>query len=497
MLARLFSREMACDLNHLDKNQMRKIGYEIEDLNTFCETSQVEVFRDRELFEECGVYAYLDASDVYEDENMFLTNINVNFKFAGICKESKKNKFFLKDKHVNKDNFFILLGIIKGVLFEKAWTDKTITRIIKNEKIVELDALINNPLTIDKIYDPSLIKPVITIYTDNVDLKNVLNVLIANNTMNIGVDPLDNGPDNRMQLKTKVQTQDDNNKSKICVDANSNGVHIDNVSNAIEKQKNNFIVVVEVNSNIVGLTVGVFDNTRFEIDSITISPIIYIDIFCGVANYGLVGRNMMNIFKQIVAQKFLYDGHDIPSNVSTNLSPNYCIFLQSLQHVNTQKFYINSGFIKLNKLSRDYIKDYLIIHDYLIQYAWFLTLNIKYIKYLTSTSHVSGISAKQPTQSTPVMSNTLTIIPQRYAQPGTPLGIDRTSNQLIRKNSITRLSEFQNSKIDSAIDKSLIEAAKETRDALRAGKIPRKSKKNGKSKKLSAKRSNRKKKTRR
>lgn len=54
----MFGKKRGCDLNHVDSNQMRKINYEIEDLNTFCNKNvhhYVEVFRDTELFEECVV----------------------------------------------------------------------------------------------------------------------------------------------------------------------------------------------------------------------------------------------------------------------------------------------------------------------------------------------------------------------------------------------------------------------------------------------------------
>ena len=526
-LSGIFTREKkACDLYHIDKNQMRKIDYEIEDLNTFCKTEKVEVFRDVELFEECGVYAYLDETSVYAQQEIFLTDKNANFKFAGICKKSKTRDFFLKDKHVGRDNFFILLGTIKGVLFEKSWTNKTLDRILKNKKIVELDAIINNPipqLTMDKINDTSLINPTITIYTDVVILKTLLNELIEKNALSINIDTLDKkqwkswggvekyeyvGPSNRWIIIKKIEQQKSQERPQLCDDSVSDDFFIHPMWMPI----NNFFVVVCDDKNyIVGVTFGRWnikdvtkigqittgkkvetDDVDFKIGDSRVVPIINISLFCGTPGYKLVGRNMMNIFKQLVAQAYIHSMHNT-SNVLTDIvlrdiSPSYCIFLSSTMDTNTRIFYSNSDFIKLARKTK------LNIPSFLENYVWFLSLNRKYIEDLTTNSQISGIKKVEGTAH--YMANTLTIIPQKDALPETPLGIKPISNQFIRSNSITSLEDLEDLQ-KREFNKSVIEDAKETRDALRAGKRPLKFKKSKKSKKLSAKKSNRKKKTRR
>ena len=513
-LSGIFTRKQkACDLYHIDKNQMRKIDYEIEDLNTFCKTEKVEVFCDVELFEECGVYAYLDKTSVYPDKDIFLTRENAKFKFAGICKKSKTRDFFLKDKHVGKGIFFILLGTIKGVLFEKSWTNKTLSRILKNKKIVELDAIINNPipqLTMDKINNTSLINPTITIYTDVVILKTLLNELIEKNALSINIDTLDKKQwkswgevkeyeyvGNRGIISKKIgeesQQQKSQGRPQLCGGMMGDGFFIESMWN---RENNFFVVVCDDENYIVGVTFGRWnikdvtkigqittgkkvetDDVDFKIGDSRVVPIINISLFCGTPGYKLVGRNMMNIFKQLVAQAYIHSMHNT-SNVLTDIvlrdiSPSYCIFLSSIMDTNTRIFYSNSDFIKLAR------KTNLNNPSFLEDYVWFLSLNRKYIEDLTTNSQISGIKKVEGTAH--YMDNTLTIIPQKDASPETPLGIKPFSNQFIRSNSITSLEDLQK----RGFNKSVIEDAKETRDALRAGKRPLKFKKSKKIKKPS------------
>lgn len=148
---------------------------------------------------------------------------------------------------------------------------------------------------------------------------------------------------------------------------------------------NNFIMTVfnQDLTEFIGICFGFFDGMDVKWNDEDLHPLIYIDLFCGTPSFKGVGQIMMNMLKLIVLIKAYNEGafsfnsitvdgkihNDFSVSTSGILSPNYSIYLKSLNNGFTESFYNKSGFTHIVGLTDLTI---------LVPYIWFLESYLKY-----------------------------------------------------------------------------------------------------------------------